>query len=45
MKTASAGNDLWHASHCAISCLVLTIFTIAALRRGTDNSDQQPIML
>jgi hypothetical protein len=44
IKTTSTGNNLWHALHCAISCLVLTIFTIAALRRDADNSDQQPIM-
>jgi hypothetical protein len=44
MKTASTGNNLWHALHCAISCLVLTIFAIAAVRRDAENSDQQPIM-
>jgi hypothetical protein len=44
-KSASTGNDLLHALHCAISCVVLTIFTIAALRCADDNTDQQPVII
>jgi hypothetical protein len=44
-KNASAGNDLWEWPRCAISCVVLTIFTIAAPRCGDDNTDQQPLII